>query len=170
MPTDKPIRPFDVEAALNGLPLVEAPDLKGPVLAKLAGRRPAPRRNFPRLRTGLLLSCAAALLLVVLTRQAGPLRSGIAGTLAPQGAAAWPLVHRWAGAEGAVSVRRQGDHFAFCLEATGPGTPSLHWDPVRWERLPSGDNPIILRHLSGSGGVSLRVDGHDVMTLPLGPE
>jgi len=169
MQADERPRPFDVEAALNALPLLEAPDLKGAVLAELAGRRPAPRRRLPALLLGLGLSTAAALLLVVLTRQGGPTRPLSSGTFAPQGAAAWPLVKRLEARDGAVTVRSQGYRFAFFLEATGKEAPSLHWDPAQWERQGEGSNPIILRHLGGSGGVSLWADGREFMVIPAPP-
>lgn len=156
----------DLVRDLESLALPEPPrDLKAAVLAKLAGRRPAPRTKLLRPLTALAWAAAAAAVLAVMARLPGPVPAQVSATMSPQDAGAWPLVNRFEAPGGAVTVRRRGDRFAFFLE--GKGTPSLRWDPAQWEPLAATGNPVVLRLRTGAATVSLRVDGVELLQVPV---
>jgi len=152
--------------ALDRLPLPGAPDLKGPVLAELRARKAARGARPNRALWAFALACAAAVPLVLVSRHASPAPSQSAGTMAPQEAAGWPQVARAEGAGAVLTVRGQGDRYAFFLAGT---SASLRWDPARWEAVAPGAEPAVLRLRGGEARVSLCVGGQTVGEVTLRP-
>lgn len=150
---------------LESVPLVQGPDLRDAVLAKLSVRtafsRP-PDRLKPVLTRrqvlmGLAWAAAAVIVIGVAVERVSLQRTHTAATIAP--IEEWSVVSR----SPELTIRRSGDRFALQPAVQG----QIDWDHsklVRTEVLPNGG--IVLQRRAGAAGpatIRLLVGGREIL-------
>ncbi len=144
---------------LESVPLVDPPDFREAVLARVrAGfSRPADRLKPVRTRLYLGLAWAAAVAVVVglaLWRAPEPRPQNAAATIAP--------------ASAELTIHRIGDRFAVQCNIKG----ELEWDRAKLSKVETfPDGTVILQRRPGASGVAeirLRVAGKEVAKTSIG--
>ncbi len=163
----------DLARQLDSVPLVDPPDIRGAVMARVrAGfSRPddrlkpvltfRPRRRFI---VGLAWAAAAAIVIGVAIERVSVPRSQTSAVIAPLPIEGWPVVIH----TGALTVRRSGNHFA--VQSSVAGT--LDWDRAKLSMtkvLP--DSTVVLERRHGASGpaeIRLSVAGREAQRISIG--
>lgn len=156
----------DLARQLDSVPLVQPPDVRGPVMERVrAGfSRPADRLKpvrTHRLYVGFAWAAAAAIVIGVAIERVSVPRSQTAAVIAPLPIEGWPVVAR----AGELTVRRSGNHFA--VQSSAPGT--IDWDRAKLSMtkvLPDSTVVLERRHgASGSADIRLSVAGREAQRV-----
>ena len=155
---------------LEAVPLVEPPEMKDAILAKL--RSPHPAFGAKRRVRGVVIGLAwAAAIIIVVTvvveRKSLPWQHA-AATIAPP-VDKWQIVAQAAvPEEGKLIVRRSGDQFAIQPSASTSEAISVEWDQKKLEIADVVLDPevLILQRKNGASGtavIQLNVGGREVL-------
>jgi hypothetical protein len=176
----------DLTRLLDSVPMVEPPDLRMAVLASLRAPVPLPasgervpegrvRGGAPRLKSvptrrsiliGLAWAAAVVIVVGVAVERASLSRSQSSAAVAPASAEEWPVVARASAPGGSLTIRRNGDRFAFQPSVTLIGPISIDWDRSKLSKEGEGEQPLILRRLPGTSGpaeVRLSAAGREIL-------
>ena len=167
----------DLIRQLESVPLVESPDFRDAILARVQAPHPGPlplgegaAKRRVRVYMSLAWAAAAVIVIGLAVQRRSISHTQSAATAAPMPAEEWPIVARASSrADGAtLTVRRNGDRFA--VKGVVPdGRPVIDWDRDKLsmvETLP--DSTMILQRQSNAAGpatVRLTVNGKEVLKI-----